>query len=75
MALGHTVPKEPHGFADETLPHEQFYKQFDNPDQIDSPQTMKWWIDSYDYGHPLRGHAHRPAAKDAGGKKVSWRIR
>ena len=46
--FGPHSPQEPHGFADETLPHEQFYKQFGNPDQIDSPQTMKWWIDSYD---------------------------
>jgi arylsulfatase A-like enzyme len=47
--FGPHSPQEPHGFADETLWHEQFYKQFPgNPDQIDSPETMKWWIDMYD---------------------------
>ena len=29
-------------------PHETFYKRFGNPDQIDSPEIIKWWIDGYD---------------------------
>ncbi|MCB0044055.1 MAG: sulfatase [Caldilineaceae bacterium] len=46
--FGPHSPQEPHGFGDATLPHEQFYKQFHNPDQIDGPEAMKWWIDRYD---------------------------
>lgn len=46
--FGPHSPQEPHGFGDTTQPHETFYRRFGNPDQIDSPEAMKWWIDGYD---------------------------
>ncbi|CAA9573417.1 MAG: Sulfatase [uncultured Thermomicrobiales bacterium] len=49
--FGPHSPQEPFGFADETLAHEFAYRRFPgNPDQIDSPATMRRWIDSYDTG-------------------------
>ena len=46
--FGPHSPQEPHGFADPSMPYELFYQRFSNPDQIDSPEVMKWWIDGYD---------------------------
>src|SRR6266540_311319 len=44
--FGPHSPQEPHGFGDETF-HRQYHG---NPDQIDSPEVMRRWIDSYDTG-------------------------
>lgn len=49
--FGPHSPQEPHGFADKEIWYEFFYKQFpNNPDQLDSPETVKKWIDMYDTG-------------------------
>jgi choline-sulfatase len=49
--FGPHSPQEPYGFGDVTLWHETMHRQFPgNPDQIDSPEVMRWWIDSYDTG-------------------------
>ncbi len=49
--FGPHSPQEPFGFADETLWHETAHRQYPgNPDQIDSPEVMRRWIDSYDTG-------------------------
>lgn len=49
--FGPHSPQEPHGFADESVDYEFFYRNFPgNPDQIDSPAAMKRWIDMYDTG-------------------------
>lgn len=43
--------QEPHGFADEAMWHERLYRQYPgNPDQIDSLEAVRGWIDRYDTG-------------------------
>jgi arylsulfatase A-like enzyme len=49
--FGPHSPQEPHGFAAENLWHEWIYRNYPgNPDQLDSLQAMKNWIDLYDTG-------------------------
>lgn len=49
--FGPHSPQEPFGFGDTSLWHETAYRNFPgNPDQIDSPATMKAWVDMYDTG-------------------------
>ena len=49
--FGPHSPQEPFGFADKTVRYEWHYRNFPgNPDQIDSPEIMKRWIDMYDTG-------------------------
>ena len=51
QGFGPHSPQEPFGFADPTLWNEIAYRRFPgNPDQIDSPATMRHWIDRYDTG-------------------------
>lgn len=49
--FGPHSPQEPHGFADPNIWYEWGYRQYPrNPEQIDSPEALRMWIDGYDTG-------------------------